>query len=249
MWHVRNERAILIVFAFATTTFARADVTTSLSGSTLVVTGDDMADAIQLESAADGVSLVGVDGTLVDGSSASITIPGVQRLTVKLGQGADRLTIRHLDLPKKLDVHAGRGNDRVVLDGVRAGWTHIVTNDGNDRVSITEASRFTRLVVDTGDGDDLVLLDTVRVSAGLDVITRAGDDDVEIVATDVGDDVDVELGDDDDDVVLADVVFHDDTDLDGGSGDDEAFFYGDVWIGDDLDLDGFGADGWWWFHV
>jgi len=244
-----TDRAILIVFTFATASLARADVITSFSGSTLVVIGDDTADAVQIQSASDGVSVVGVDGTLVDGSSASVTLPAVQRLTVKLGRGADRLTIRHLDLARKLDVHAGSGNDRVVLNGVRAGWTHIVTNDGNDRVSIEESSRFTRLAVDTGDGDDLVLLDTVRISSDLDVVTREGDDDVDVVATDVGDDVDVELGDGDDEVVLTDVAFHDDTDLDGGSGDDEAFFFGCVWIGGDMDAGGFGDDGWWWFGL
>lgn len=239
--------AAVTALAFAMTSLAWADVSTTLSGSTLLITGDDSADGIRIESASDGVLVVGVDGTLVDGTTESVTIPGVQRLTVELGKGGDHLTIQELDLAKRLDVRTGSGRDRVVLDGVRAGWTRIVTDGGHDRVSVNGFSRFRHLTVESGGGNDVVLVDDVWVPKDLNVYSASGYDDVEIVDTDVGNDLDVHLGDDDDDVVLADVTIDDDTHLDGGDGDDVAFFYGHVWCGDSLDLDGFGDDGWWWF--
>jgi hypothetical protein len=219
----------------------RADVVTSLSGSHLVVTGDASADRVVIGPAPDGVTVAGVDGTLVDGSSAAVTVPGVQRLTVKLGRGADRLTIGSISLAKKLDVRLGRGNDRVALDGVQAGATRIRSENGHDDVSIAGRASFKRLSVQAGSGRDSVSIDGAFVRRELAVDAGDGNDLVSIVATEVIDDVDVHLGDDDDACLLADVILHDDVHLDGDDGEDEAFFDGYVWVEDEFDVDGFGV--------
>jgi hypothetical protein len=241
-----HARAVQLALAFAAASLAWADVSTTVSGGALLVTGDDSADRIRIGSASDGVTVAGEDGTLVDGTT-EVTIPGVQDLKVTLKRGRDHVTIEDLQLANGLDVHSGNGNDRVVLDAVRAGWTRIVTGLGFDGVRVIRFSRLGNLRVDTGGHSDVVSLDEVSVRHDLDVTTRGGDDYVEMVDTDVGDDVDVDLGDDDDDVVLADVTVDDDMHLDGDDGGDEAFFYSDVWWGGVLDLDGFDDDVWWWW--
>jgi hypothetical protein len=238
--------AVQLALAFAAASLAWADVSTTVSGTTLLVTGNDSADLIRIGSASDGVTVAGEDGTLVDGTT-QVTIPGVQDLKVTLKRGRDHVTIEDLQLDNGLEVHSGSGNDRVALNAVHAGWTRIVTGLGFDRVKVIGFSRLGNLRVDTGGHGDVVRLDEVWVRSDLDVTTRGGDDYVEMVDTYVGDDVDVDLGDDDDDVVLADVTVDDDMHLDGDDGEDDAFFYGDVWWGGVLDLDGFDDDGWWWW--
>jgi hypothetical protein len=221
------------------------DVTTTVTGSKLVVTGDDRADTVLIEPAADGVAVVGLDGTLVDGSSEGVTVPGVRRLVVKLHEGPDRLTLRDLDLPDGIDLRVGRGNDGVLLDRVDAGATNIQTGDGHDAVEIFGPSTLKRLSVLTSADYDLVELDRVWVPGDVDIDTGSEPDDVTIVATEVGDDVDVDLGNDDDFLLIADVAIYDDTDLDGDDGDDVLVLAGYVWFEDDLDIDGFDDD-WWW---
>src|SRR6185436_20161119 len=103
---------------------ARADVVTTLSGSSLVVSGDGSANAVAIEPGLDGVTVVGFDGTLVDGSSQGVTVPGVRRLT----------------LPDGLDLRLGRGNDSVWIDDVDVGAARIQTGNGNDAVSVFDAS-------------------------------------------------------------------------------------------------------------
>jgi hypothetical protein len=223
---------------------ARADVVTTVSGSSLVVTGDSSPNAVAIEPALDGVTVVGFDGTLVDGSSEGITVPGVRRLTVKLGKGSDRLTLTHVTLPDGLDLRLGRGNDSVWLDDVDGGASRIQTGNGHDAVSVFDVS-LNRLSVQTSNGFDFVELDRAWVSGDLDVDTGSDDDDVTIVATHIGDDVHVELGNDDDFALLADVAVDDDVEIDGEDGDDDLVFAGYIWIEDDLDVDGFGDD-WWW---
>jgi hypothetical protein len=223
---------------------ARGDVVTSLSGSRLVVTGDGAPDSLAIESAAEGVVLVGHGGTLVDGSADRVTVPGVRHLTVKLKQGDDRLTLTQVSLPDGLDLRLGNNNDDVVLDGVDAGSTRVRTGNGYDAVRIYGPSRLDRLRVQTGNGNDLIVLDGPWVPGDLDVDAGPDEDDVAILATEVGDDLDVHMGNGDDFLELADVGVDDDTHLDGDDGDDLLVLWEFLWFGDDLDIDGF-DDGWW----
>jgi large repetitive protein len=237
-------RVLLLLVALGPSV-ARGDVVTSVSGSKLVVTGDDGADTVLIEPASDGIRVVGLDGTLVDGSGEGIVVPGIRRLTVKLRQGADRLTIRDVSLSGKIDLRLGEGNDRVELDGVDGGSTRIRTDDGWDGVSVDGPSRFDHLSIQTSNGDDWIWIDDAWITGDLTIDTGADEDDVTIVDTEVDDDVDVHLGNDEDDLFLADVSFDDDTHLDGENGEDDLFLDGWIWFGDDLDVDGFDDD-WWW---
>jgi len=224
---------------------ARGDVVTTVSGSKLVVTGDSSPNAVAIEPALDGIAVVGLDGTLVDGSSEGVTVAGVQRLTVKLRNGNDRVTLTQVTFSNGLDLRLRRGNDSVVIDQVSGGSARIQTGNGYDAVRVFGPSRFNSLSVQTSNGNDLIVLDGVSISGDLDIDTGSEDDGVEIVGTWVDNDMDVRLGNDDDFLVLADVAVNDDTDLDGENGDDALVFSGYIWFGDDLDIDGFGDD-WWW---
>ena len=239
---LRIRTALLLVVLGACV--ARANVVTTISESKLVVTGDSGPSSVTIAPAVDGVTVVGLDGTLVDGSSEAVTIPGVRRLLVKLGKGSDQLSLTHLDLPEGYDLRLGRGNDSVWLDDVHGGPTRIRTGSGHDAASVFGGTSVTYLSVQTSSGLDLVEIDGVWVGGDLDVDSGPDDDDVIIVATYVSDDVHVDAGSDEDFVFLADVSIADDTELDGEDGDDALVFDGYVWIGDDLDVDGFGD--WWW---
>lgn len=224
---------------------ARADVVITVAGSKVTLVGDDGADDVAIEPDGDGIAVVGLGGTLVDGSGERVTLPGVRRLVVKLHEGPDRLTLTGVRLPDGIDLRLGRGNDDVLLDRVDAGKARIQTGGGYDAVRVYGPSTLNQLSVATGSDWDFVVLDGVWVPGDLTVDTGTEDDDVTIFATEVGDDVDVDLGNDDDVLVLADVVIDDDTDLDGDDGDDLLVLSGYVWFEDDLDVDGFGDD-WWW---
>jgi hypothetical protein len=238
----RVRLALLIVALGAS--FARGDVVTTLSGSSLVVTGDSSPDALTIQGTSDGITVAGLYGTLVDGSS-EVTFSGVRRLTVKLGKGSDSLTVTQVNLPDGLAIRLGGGHDSVELDEVRSGAVRIRTGDGDDAVGFFGPSSFDSVSVQTSNGRDWIWVDGAWVAGDLDIDTGADDDDVTIVATQVADDIHVHQGNDDDFLVLADVTVDDDTHLDGENGDDVLIFDGFIWFGDDLDIDGFGDD-WWW---
>jgi hypothetical protein len=234
------RRALTIVALAASS--AWGDVVTTLSGSNLVVTGDDSADTVTIEEAPGGLTVTGFGGTLVDGASAVVTIPGVERLTVKLGDGNDRLTLTNVILARGFDLRLGRGNDTVFVDGGAAGSSRIRTGNGYDDVIVFDSPSFDSLSVETSNGNDFVEVDYAFVSQDLTIDTGSDEDDVTVFATDVGNDMRLRLGNDDDVLVLVDVFIDDDTDLDGENGDDVLFFDGFLWFGDDLDIDGFDDD-------
>jgi hypothetical protein len=235
-------RSLLVVAVGAAV--AWGDVTTTLEGSRLVVSGDGEPESLVIEPGDGGIAVRGFGGTLVDGAAA-VTVAGVQRLVLRLHEGGDDVTVRNVELPQGLDVRSGGGNDDVVLDGVVTRRARVRTGNGWDAVRAYGPSRLSQLRVSTGAGRDVVVLDGVRVPGDVRVHAGNDDDDVTFFATEVGDDVDVNLGNDDDVLVLADVVVWDDTDLDGDDGHDALWFSGYVWLEDDFDVDGFGDD-WWW---
>jgi hypothetical protein len=223
---------------------ARGDVVTTVSGSELFVTGDGDPNEVVIEDAAGAVAVSGRGGTLVDGSTDGVTVAGIRRVTVKLRNGRDRLTLTGLTLPDGIVLRLGGGDDDVVLDQVDAGATRIKTGNGYDVVQVFGPTRLNHLAVTMSNGRDFLGVDGAWIRGDLHVDTGADDDDVTIVATEVGDDVDVHGGNDDDVIVLADVSFDDDTHVDGENGDDVLVFSGYLWFGDELDLDGFDDD-WW----
>lgn len=238
MFVVRPSLLIVVLGA----SVAWADVVTTLKGSRLVVTGDSAPNVVSIEPAPDGILVRGLEGTLVDGSSVGVTVSGVESLTVKLRKASDSLTLTQVTLSKGIDLRLGRGDDDVVLDGVRCGAARIRTGNGSDAVIVMGGSRLKSLSVETSNERDLVVLDGAWISGDLDIDTGSDDDDVHIFATQVGDDVHVRLGNDDDFIVLADVSVDDDTEVDGEHGDDALFLDGYLWFGDDVDFDGFDDD-------
>jgi hypothetical protein len=242
----RTLAAALLLIAALDASIAHGDVATMVSGSKLIVTGDATPDAVAIEPAPDGgVLVLGLEGTLVDGSSVGVAVSGVTRLKVKLKQGADRLTLTQVTFSDGIALRLGDGNDWVVLDQVYAGATRIRTGNGSDFVDVYGPGRCRHLTLLTDRGFDSIVVDGLWIPRDLYVDTGSDDDDVTIVSTEIGDDARVYLGSDEDVLVLADVAVYDDTDLDGDDGDDWLYFYGYVWFDDDLSIDGFNDD-WWW---
>ena len=238
-------RSSLLIIALGAA-LAHADVTTTLSGSSLVVTGDSSPDVVTIAGAPDGIVVSGSNGTLVDGSAVGVSVPGVEKLTVKLRQGDDRLTLMNVTLSQGITVRLGRGNDSVEFDEVYGGAVTIQTGNGYDGVFVYGPSTLNNLWVGTSNGDDLVVVGGTWVRGDVNIDTGADDDQVHVVATQIGDDLDVHMGNDDDVLVLEDVTVDDHAHLDGDDGNDALFLYGYLWFGDDLDIDGFGDDDWWW---
>jgi hypothetical protein len=166
----------------------------------------------------------GLAGTLVDGSAEPVTVPGVRRLSVKLHEGADRLTVTDVSLPDGIDLRLGDGNDDVLLDRVRNRCgAPSVAGTGTTPCRSSGRPTLNQLSISTSSGRDLVVLDDVWVPGDLHVDTGTAPDDGEhhvdgrqATTSTSG------LGNDDDVLVLADVAIHDDTDLDGENGDDVA---------------------------
>jgi hypothetical protein len=148
------------------------DVGTSLFMGTLTITGEDIADIISIEGAAEPGRVVirggiAADGTatLVDGQSG-VSIPGVLgSLVVRLNGGNDIVTADNLYLAGSLSITTGDGDDIIHLAA---------------RHPVSPA---VDLTVSPGSGNDLVTQQNYGVLVGRDniMLIVSGNDSVQMV--------------------------------------------------------------------
>lgn len=166
-------------------------VTAVLAGSTLTITGDDLANEVRIVGTGAGnLSVSGVNGTLINDLTEAVDFTAVSNLVVNLGDENDIATIIAADLAGFLFVNGGNGDDQLQfgeLAGDNQSFGNIVARmgEGNDAIRIdgnnfTVEQSFTALL---GNGNNTTDLDPANLDVGiLTVVNGTGTDATEIGA-------------------------------------------------------------------
>jgi hypothetical protein len=208
------------------------NVTATLAGSTLILTGNGLSNEILIEGNGAGeFSVTGV-ATTVNGSANAFTRTNVRNILINLNNGDDIVTIVNADLSGLLSVNGGYGNDELNFGDFNAGiqtfgsvtaimgaGDDIVEVDGEDELTIVHG-----FVVNQGAGENTTDLDPdVSLTLGfVSIASGAGPDFV-----DLGDTV----------VASGSII------VNSGHGDNLFFFDGDVDVAGNITvIGGNGAD-------
>jgi hypothetical protein len=159
------------------------NVTATLAGGNLTLTGDNVDNDITVSGIAPNISVSGT-GTTINGL-ASKGFSGVTgSITINLKGGNDRLTVDTVRNIKGLFVDTGggdtaaNGNDFVnVFGSTILGDVRILTGAGNDEVNLFNTSISKTLLIDTGSENDEVEAEFVSVGLDANIFTGIGNDE------------------------------------------------------------------------
>jgi len=198
------------------------DVTVSVDGSALRISGDADDNQIQIIGRADGSAIVsGLDGTTINGGTAAFSADADLRTAqVQMGDGNDEVEIRGLVLQNALTVRTGNGddstdiqhinvrgievsgedgNDVMEFDNVFSRRSIVIRGgDGNDTVAIGAMAAHRNGVIYTGDGDDSLAVDNLGIKENMSLLFGAGDDQALIAGETYGYRGNIVLGEGDD---------------------------------------------------
>jgi hypothetical protein len=173
------------------------NITAVLSGSDLLVSGDDLGNQASVSQSPDGtIQIIGLAGTTVNGKPAEIfPLASLTKAEFKLNAGDDELEIVNLRVASDLLIEGGDGADVTRLFGTISGdKIEIKTGAGDDDVQGFDANVLGDLVIAGEDGVADVLLVSVLVDGNLDVTSKDADDQVGLFGVQVSGDVNVETG-------------------------------------------------------
>lgn len=178
------------------------DITVQLVGGSLIIRGDDSANAFTVQPGATANSFVVTGETGGTGAATQVRLIGADGTPGAPAPG-DTLTVENVR--GGLILLAGQGDDEVGLAGLSGGLNLLDTGAGDDTLSITDSSA-TITQVRQGSGNDTLNVNNLN-GIGLDIISGPGDDAIAIaesallgtlrISTGGGED-NVALGDNDD---------------------------------------------------
>ena len=153
------------------------DVSVALDGSVLVVSGDDLANQIDVAQADNGdVVFTGRDNTTINGQAEFTFSEAFDRARFELNDGADEVVLDGFEGVREFRFLGGDGNDRLEANGLVADFYHIRGNDGNDAVELVTSSARRSAYLFLGDGDDVVAVDSFDAGRNFKVLGGNGDD-------------------------------------------------------------------------
>jgi hypothetical protein len=185
-----NQRPRLAFESLESKQLLAGDVTVSLVGGTLRIVGDDAANQVAVTPGAEAGEFViqGLEGTVVhlEGAEdpapvAGLEVAGVRSMQVRLGDGADELSVNDAELRGSLLIDAGAGDDEVTLSDVSVrGLLHVAAGAGNDTVTLGVAEELetpaATLAGRIGNGGFNNADASVKAGAAIDVVLGDGDD-------------------------------------------------------------------------
>jgi hypothetical protein len=151
-------------------------VQVTLSGHTLLISGDGQDDKVLVRVAPGDINIQGLNGTTVT-SDVAETARFVS-VRIELGGGDDEYRLEDSWVPGRLTVLDTAGDDVVSLGSLWAGDVTLRTGDGNDSVEV-DGLDGRGLTVNSGSGDDRVVVSATRLLT-LDVHGGVGDDAFEL---------------------------------------------------------------------
>ena len=153
------------------------NVSVALSGSTLVVTGDDLSNQIEVsQSANGGVVFTGLDSTTINGQTEFTFAQTFERSRFQLNDGADEVSFNGFESGREFRFLGGDGDDRLDATGVSARYYHVQGNDGDDAIQLSNSSTRRSAYFHLGDGDDVLAVESFDAGRNFKVFGNAGDD-------------------------------------------------------------------------
>ena len=180
------------------------DVSVALSGSTLVVTGDDLSNQIEVSQNANGdVLFTGLDSTTINGQNAFTFTQTFERSRFELNDGADEVSFDGFEGGREFRFLGGDGDDRLEATGVSARFYHVQGNDGDDAIQLSNSSTQRSAYFHLGDGDDVLAVESFDAGRNFKVFGNAGDDTFASNALTVDRKFRVNLGSGDDEALIS----------------------------------------------
>jgi hypothetical protein len=122
------------------------NVTVAVQNHTLIVTGDNHANDIQIEQSASGqFTITGLNGTTINGHTTPMSFTGVTKdVKIDLKDGSDKVRMGGVDglnfpavnIQGNLSIKTGNGNDHVAINANIKGNLDIDAGSGNDTVEL-----------------------------------------------------------------------------------------------------------------
>ena len=153
------------------------DVSVALEGSTLVVSGDELSNQIDVQQNDSGeVIFTGRDSTTVNGQTEFSFTGSFDRTRFELGDGDDEVVLDGFEAEREFRFIGGDGNDRLEATEVTARNFHIRGNAGDDSIQFTQSSSQSSAYIFLGDGDDVAAIVSLEVGRNFKVFGNGGDD-------------------------------------------------------------------------
>ncbi|MBC7785718.1 MAG: DUF3494 domain-containing protein [Burkholderiales bacterium] len=167
----------------------------------LTITGDESPNVLTLNQTGLRPHQVRVMGTSINGQAGSIIFSGVKGdISIRMGEGADSVTLRDMNLPQSLGVSQG-GRDTLAITDVT-----IARN-------LTLRNSTTRLPINS-------TITSTMVGKGLRIVSGAGGQNLTLKSVEVNESALILTGMRYDAITINDSTFHDDFVLNSGRGAD-----------------------------
>jgi len=204
-------------------------VVTSVTGSTLKITGDNSANELAIEQTSQGLQVQALNGTKLNGILRGVLIlSNPTQMNIDLLGGHDRLSLADY-LGGGVSVKLGSGNDQLNLNGTTNDGALVVDlGSGNNSLAANSGGpvgedpnvvggNFTLLA---GAGYDRLIIDTLNVLANLSMDSGAGQDVVSLGSGSTNGITTIALGAGNDIMAIQDRTSRGLFSLNAGAGDD-----------------------------
>ena len=153
------------------------DVGVALEGGTLVITGDQLSNQIDVSQEANGdVVFTGRDSTTINGLTEFTFSEAFNRTRFQLNEGADEVILNGFEAGREFRFLGGNGNDRLEANAVTARYYHIQGNAGDDTVALMQSSSRQSAYFHMGDGSDVVAVVSFIAGRNFKVYGDGGND-------------------------------------------------------------------------
>ena len=153
------------------------DVSVALQGSTLVVSGDELSNQIDVSQNDSGeVIFTGRDSTTINGQAEFSFTESFDRTLFELGGGDDEVVIDGFEAGRELRFIGGNGDDRLEGTAVTARNYSIRGNAGDDSIQFTQSSSRRSADIRLGDGNDVAAIVSFEAGRNFKVSGNDGDD-------------------------------------------------------------------------
>ncbi|MDB5318938.1 MAG: hypothetical protein JWN40_569 [Phycisphaerales bacterium] len=176
-----RKRLLAAVEWLESRTLLAGNVTVSVVGGDLVVTGDAARNRFVVDARGLAAGEVRVraadDSTTINGEFEAVLGGVTKSFRIDTGPGADMLNVQDLAVAGDLRINGGRAGDTLSLNRVNvAGRSNLMGSGGDDAITVLQ-STFGRAVEVRGDeGDDRIILDRSTFGGRAVVLGGAGDD-------------------------------------------------------------------------
>lgn len=190
-------------------------------GEVFELRGDDAGNSVRITQTNGTTTILGLDGTTINGRPSVTTTTRPEKLDVKLFGGDDRLEVIGLRTSVDQNIEMDQGNDAVMLRGVSAGVNiSVKTGDGVDSVGASSVRTGGDLFIETGEGTSSVGVAFSVIGKTLTTIGGDSRDLVSIFNTRTSEDLNVELKKGDDRADLVSVTSWKNIKVDADNGND-----------------------------